>query len=199
MARTPGNADRLLLTAAKEIAKQQGCSGLRIRDVADRAGVNLGMFHYHFRNKKRFTRALMQELSEASRDGEKGIVQLRNSLLAVGLFNRDNRQLLASLFKDILNEDQEVVHFIRQNAPRHVAVVRELIEKCQREGSIAKLPLPQVMSFIMSGLNFPNIVASIVEQAGIGSRTWIKAQMQTVTSDAAIAQRVDLVLKGLRS
>jgi AcrR family transcriptional regulator len=30
---------------------QTGCAGLSVRKVAERAGINLGMFHYHFKSR----------------------------------------------------------------------------------------------------------------------------------------------------
>lgn len=205
MARTPGNAEKLLIDAGMKIVSRQGCSGLRIRDVADRAGVNLGMFHYHFRSKKRFTRRLLQEMYEdffsqltvASREGKDSITQLRNSLRTMARFIRDHRDFYAVLMKDILNADPEVLLFIRQNVPRHAAVVGNLLERCQKEGELVKLPFPQAMSFIMSGLNFPNIVAGMIEGMGLGDLP-LMAKANQIMSDRAIEQRLDMILKGMK-
>ena len=43
------NLDRALLAAGRELLPERGCAGLSVREVADAAGVNLGMFHYHFK------------------------------------------------------------------------------------------------------------------------------------------------------
>lgn len=206
MSRAPGNADKLLIDAGKKIVSRQGCSGLRVRDVADRAGVNLGMFHYHFRSKKRFTRLVLQDMYEdffaqltvASRDGKDSLAQLRNSLLTMARFIRDHQDFYAAMMKDILNGDKEVLAFIGRNVPRHAAVIGDLLERCQREGKLIKMPFPQAMSFIMSGLNFPMLLSGTMRR--LAPRESFLAEMAPlVTSDEAIEQRLEMILRGMKA
>lgn len=203
MGRPAGNADKLLIAAAKEIACESGCSGLTIRDVARRAGVNLGMFHYHFRNKKRFTRVLLEELydgffarlSIASCEGPDALAQLRNSLVLMGLFIRDERHLVCALIKDVVNGDKEVLRFIRNNLPRHVGVIRKLLAKCEKEGTLPAVPFYQAMGFIMSSLNMPSIIGGMLETTGrLGAR-----ELKHILSDRAIEQRVEMALAAIRA
>ena len=63
MSRPSRNVDALLLRAGRELYPETGAAGLSIRKVAERAGVNLGMFHYHFRTKEAFVRQLLQALA----------------------------------------------------------------------------------------------------------------------------------------
>ncbi|MBC7946203.1 MAG: TetR/AcrR family transcriptional regulator, partial [Burkholderiales bacterium] len=49
MPRPSQNTDRRLIKAARKLLPETGCSGLNLRQVAVKAGVNLGMFHYHFK------------------------------------------------------------------------------------------------------------------------------------------------------
>jgi AcrR family transcriptional regulator len=53
------DTDQRLVDTALEMAKHSGLSNLKLRDVAQKAGVNLGMFHYHFKTKDQFTRAVL--------------------------------------------------------------------------------------------------------------------------------------------
>ena len=62
MTRPSRNVDRLLLRAGRELFPETGVAQLSVRKVAIRAGVNPGMFHYHFGNKDLFVRQLLQEL-----------------------------------------------------------------------------------------------------------------------------------------
>ena len=64
MARPSRNLDRALLAAGRELLPARGCAGLSVREVAEAAGVNLGMFHYHFKTREAFLRALLQSLYE---------------------------------------------------------------------------------------------------------------------------------------
>jgi AcrR family transcriptional regulator len=208
MTRTPGNADRLMLDAGKEIVSKEGCSGLRVRELVRRAGVNLGMFHYHFQTKERFKEALLQEMYEtffekltfASKEhSSTAIGQLRNTLLAMGEFVHDRSESYLGIFKDILNEDPEVIDFVTRNGPRHMAVIRELVMKCQKEGSIVSIPFPQIMAFIMTSTNLPILIGAVVRRNAKGRMKpqALKSYELDVLSNKAIAQRIDLALKGL--
>src|SRR5208282_4177579 len=105
-----GNSDRKLLDAAREILGETGISGMRLREVAKRARVNLGMFHYHFGSKERFTRQLLQEIYEEffsqlsfeSRSEGKPLDRLRSSLIVFGKFARDQREIGVSLLSEAL-------------------------------------------------------------------------------------------------
>jgi AcrR family transcriptional regulator len=207
MTRTPSNASRLMLESGKKIIAKDGCSGLRIREMADRAGVNLGMFHYHFKSKERFKRILLQEvyeeffakLSVASKEGKTAYAQLRASLIVMGGFVRDEHELCAAIFRDVLNDDPAVLRFVRENVPRHFVVFRDLVLKCQKEGSIAKVPLHQALSFLISGMNMPTVVGFSLKRRGdMNVCAGKKNYVETVTSIEAITQRIDFALKGLK-
>jgi AcrR family transcriptional regulator len=208
MSRTSGNADRLMIEAAKKIICKEGCSGLRVRDLVKKAGVNLGMFHYHFKTKERFKEALLQEMYEnffekltsASREeAPTAIALLRNTLLAMGAFIREKDEFYLAIFKDVLSGDTEVIDFMERNVPRHVAVINELVAKCQKEGSMITIPFPQIMAFLMTSTNIPTLIGSIVRRHAKGRMKphAVKNYELFVLSNEAIAQRIDLALKGL--
>ncbi len=210
MARSPGNADRLMLATAKKLVCKSGCTGLRIRDVVNQAGVNLGMFHYHFKSKENFTRQILQEFYEeffvrlisASRDGHDTITQLRNTLLAAARFVKEHHAFYLGLIKDVLNDDAQVVKFIGRNFPRHAAVFRDLVQRCQKEKSIAPIPFPVVASFLMTALNFPTLIGFVMlkerRRFNQTNRGAILKAAESVLSEDAITQRLDIALKGLR-
>jgi AcrR family transcriptional regulator len=160
------------------------------------------MYHYHFKSKKRFTRAVLQSLYEdffarlslASRGEGTSLEQLRGSLLVVGRFVRDHRELVGALWKDILNSDREVLQFIRNNVPRHAAVIRRLLLKCKKDGSLPPVPFAQVIGYAMGGLNVPTLVAGHLRQAALLPESGARL----VLSDQAIEQRVDMILAGLK-
>src|SRR6188472_1662401 len=97
------NLDRALLAAGRALFPTRGCSGLAIREVADAAGVNLGMFHYHFKSREAYLRALLQTMYEEmysqltyQADDKLGPMEaLRGALRFMGRFVRANRPFLA--------------------------------------------------------------------------------------------------------
>jgi len=66
MPRPSRNLDRALLAAGRALLPARGCSGLSIREVAEAANVNLGMFHYHFKTREAFLRTLLQSMYESA-------------------------------------------------------------------------------------------------------------------------------------
>lgn len=58
---------RELLDAAFEVIAEQGIEGLRTRDVAARAGVNIATLHYHFGTKEALVEALEGDLDRRFR------------------------------------------------------------------------------------------------------------------------------------
>lgn len=200
MARAGGNADRQMLDIGKKIICKEGCSALRIREVADRAGVNLGMFHYHFKSKRRFKQLLLQDIYEdffgnllsASKEGKNAQLQLKNMLYAMGCFVRDRREFYFAVLRDVVNDDREVTSFIRKNFPRHAGVLSDLIVRCQKEGTMRDLPVPQIISILMTNLNIPTLIGYAI------SRHQTMPISSLMISDEAISVRIDIVLKGLR-
>ena len=65
MPRPSQNVDQRLLDAGLELLPLTGCAGLSVRRLTEHAGVNLGMFHYHFKSKDNFIRAVLQRTYEA--------------------------------------------------------------------------------------------------------------------------------------
>jgi AcrR family transcriptional regulator len=192
-----------MIEAAKKIVREKGCSGLRIRDITERAGVNLGMFPYHFRNARRFKRILLQELYDeflaklslaAEGEGDP-LVQLRDALVVIGKFFRDNRGLAASLLKDVLNGEKDVLKFGSKNLPRHGALILALLERCQKEGKLPKLAPFRALSFTMSALNGPLLVVHIVTDIAHSDAIPVDLLM----SDEAIETRVRMILGGLKA
>src|SRR2546423_12744118 len=102
MPRPSRNLDRALLAAGRELLASRGCAGLSIREVADAADVNLGMFHYHFKTREAFLRTLLQHTYEEMFGVLvlKGPLEwgpldgLRAALRVLGRFLRDNRPLI---------------------------------------------------------------------------------------------------------
>ena len=64
MSRPSHNADQRLIEAAQKMLIKTGLNRMNIRQVAAEAGVNLGMFHYHFKTKDLFIRAVLQDVYE---------------------------------------------------------------------------------------------------------------------------------------
>ena len=136
MPRPSRNLDRALLAAGRELLPARGCAGLSIREVADAASVNLGMFHYHFKTREAFLRTLLQSMYEemfsqltVQRDEAfTALDNLRAALRFLGRFLRTNRPILARVMADALCGDPIALEFLRQNMPCAISPHAGLIE-----------------------------------------------------------------------
>jgi len=203
MPRPSRNVDALLLKAGRELYPETGAAGLSVRKVVDRAGVNLGMFHYHFRTKEEFVRQLLQAIYdemfaslELAASAGPPREALRAALNVLGRFGRDKGGLLRRLIGDALAGEAVALEFLRTNMPRHIRVVIGLIVAGQGAGVLRRMPPPQALAFLAGSVAAPVLIGgAIAERALVPGVTVDLAAL--IASDAAIAERVDCALLGL--
>jgi AcrR family transcriptional regulator len=199
------NIDELLLQAGRELLSEVGCAGLSIRRVAEHAGVNLGMFHYHFKTRENFIRTLLQQLYDdmfsrlslqveqhrAPRDA------LHAALGVLARFARDNRRLLTRIVADALGGEALAAEFLHSNLPRHIAVLKELIRAAQAQAIFPSIPLSQAVVFLFGSVAAPILVGHALASRNLTPRSVALALQTDVLSDAAIEQRIEMALLGL--
>jgi AcrR family transcriptional regulator len=203
MPRPSRNIDQLLIHAALGLMPATGVRAFSIRQVCERAGVNLGMFHYHFKTKDVFVRAVLQHtydgmfaaLELESHRATPVTEKLGAALNVLGRFGRDHRLLLLRLFGDALSGEAVAAEFLRHNLPRHIAVVAGLIMQGQKQGLLRPVALPQAIVFLAGSIVAPILMGTAVKSAGLAPP--VLALEENIFSDAAIAERVDMALAGL--
>ena len=202
MARPSQQLDQALLAAGRALLPAAGCAGLSVRSVADRAGTVPGMFHYHFGSKERFLRTLLAgvyddmyaALSQQAAQEAPPIERLRASLQLLAHFAREHRRLLARLWSDAMAGEPAARDFFRLNAPRHMALLLQLIGQAQADGTMRELPPLTAFSLLMGAVPLPLIFAAGLVDGGLsppGGKAAFEAQ---VMSDEAIDLRIELVL-----
>ena len=205
MPRPSRNLDQALLAAGRALLPQRGCSGLSVREVADAAGVNLGMFHYHFKSREAFLRALLQSMyedmfSQLTFQGSADWTpreNLRAALRFMGRFVRANRPMLARVMADALCGDEIALEFLRANLPRHLGVLMALVAAAQAAGEIAPIPVPQALGMCAGSIAMPILFGGAVADSGALGAAGTRMISATLLSDAAIDQRIDLALAAI--
>jgi len=207
MPRPSRNTDQALLRAGRKLLPETGIAGLSLRRVAAEAGVNPGMFHYHFKTKRRFVALVLQEIYEEFFKGfsmeTSGSAspreRLRRALVALSRFARDNRGLFLMMFHDVIAGEEEAVRFARANLPRHLAIISALIRDCQEQELMAAMPVPSAVAFLAGAAAMPNFAMGLLERASARAPfgTPIREVGPLLIGDAAIARRVDLALRAL--
>jgi AcrR family transcriptional regulator len=205
MARPSRNVDQLLVQAAMELLPQTGARALSIRQVAEHAGVNLGMFHYHFKTKDVFVRSVLQQMYDGmfanlaleAHHSPSPIENLRGAMTVLARFARDNRLLLARLIADALSGEAAMIEFLRDNLPRHIGVMAALIAQAQSQGAVRKISSMQAVAFIASSVGAPIMLGTAAFASGAAPAPLAKRFEREVLSNAAIAERVEMALAGL--
>jgi AcrR family transcriptional regulator len=208
MPRPSRNLDRALLAAGMELFPVRGCAGLSVREVTDAAGVNLGMFHYHFKSREAFLRAVLQAMYEdmygqlASVTREQAVRatpldQLRLALRFMGRFVRANRPVIARVIADALCGEPIAVDFMRENFPRHIGVIHGLVAAALEAGQLMREPPLQLMAFCAGSIATPILFGGAIAASGEVAKPHAASIQDTLLSDAAIDARIELALAAI--
>jgi len=207
MARPSRNLDRALLAAGRALLPEVGCAGLTIRQVAEAAGVNIGMFHYHFKTREAFLRAVMQSAYEemfttfsfeVAHPVDASVTEhLRVGFRVIGRFLRDNRRLIGRIMADAISGDPVAREFLRDNAPRHISLLSGLIAEGQKRGELREMPVPQALAFCAGAFGSPIVLGGAIADSGQLPRAASQMLAAAIFSEAAIEQRIDLALTAL--
>lgn len=208
MVRPSGNTDKKLIQAAIALFPETGFTNLKVRDVAKKAGVNLGMFHYHFKNKEEFIRHILIDVYEqffntfqletsTSDDPE---LRLRNAIRIMGKFFRENRKMIIPLINDVLFGNKEIQQFLAVNMQRHMKILLKIIKDCQKQGVIGNYPLDIILPFILGVQVAPSMIADLLEKTKISLPMELAKIIiaPKLISTKAVETRLDLALKALR-
>ena len=206
MPRRSQHLDRALLASGRALYPGSGCAGLSVRALAEHAGVNQAMFHYHFKNKDAFLRALLQQMYDEMFSGlqhdavQQGpaIERLRHALRGLARFVRDHRPVIARVWSDAAAGQPVAREFMRANAPRHVGLLMQLLQQAEREGAVIELPPLQRFTFVMGAVVAPLVIVPGVIAMGITPGLPLADVQAQALGDGAIDQRIELALAALQ-
>jgi AcrR family transcriptional regulator len=205
MARPSRNLDRALLAAGSELFPVHGCAGITIRQVADAAGVNIGMFHYHFGSREAFLRALLQQAYEGMFSHltlETGrqlepVAALRSAFRVIGRFARENRRFIVRVMADALSGEVVARDFMRENMPRHLGLIRGLLAEGQRRGAIRAMAPQQALAFCVGAIGSPILLGGAIADSAALTRAASRAIADALLTEDAIDERIELALAAL--
>lgn len=204
MARPSRHVDQALLAAGRELFPHTGCAGLTLRAVAERAGVRVGMFHYHFASKEAFLRTLLQQLYEQMfatlapppQPPAQPLDALRHTLFALAVFAREHRATIGRVWIDAMQREPVALAFLRDNAPRHLGLLQRQIAAAVAAGLLRELPPLQLLMLVLGAVPLPLIFVAGLVDAGAAPLPPQRFHDEAL-ADAAIAQRIELVLRAL--
>ena len=205
MPRPSRNIDQLLINAALELLPAAGTRALSIRQVCEHAGVNLGMFHYHFKTRDVFLRAVLQQMYdgmfatlalEAQRHSAPQ-ESLRAALMTLACFARDHRHLLVRLINDAIAGETVAIEFLQRNLPRHMGLLVEFIASAQREGTLRRIPPLQAFAFLVGAVGASILLGTAAADSELLPTPLVDQFERLILTDAAIALRIEMAVAGL--
>lgn len=197
--------DQALLASGRRLYPALGCAGLSVRRLAEDAGVNPAMVHYHFQSKDGFLRALLQQIYEdlfqdlrleGSGQGD-ARQRLAAALLSLARFVREHRPTIARLWADAQAGEAVALDFLRANAPRHLGLLLPLAAEAQRAGLLRPAPPLQCFVFLMGAVVAPIVIGGGVLHLGVLPPALQQGLQAEALSDEALRQRVDWALEAL--
>ncbi|MDB5874732.1 MAG: hypothetical protein JWQ07_4174 [Ramlibacter sp.] len=205
MARPGRNFEQALLQSGRELYAERGAARLSVRALTQHAGVNLGMFHYHFKTKDAFLRQLLDgwyeemfaQLSTSAQQAAPPLQRLREALFFLATFVRDHGAMLGRVIADAASGEAVAVEFMRSNAPRHLRLLLSLLQQAEKDGTLAKVAPLQRFIFVMSAVAMPLLIAPGIRSLGVAPALLGVALHSQVMSEKAIRQRIELALKAL--
>ena len=202
------NTDKQLSLAARELLLEKGSMDIGMREVAAKAGVNMGMFYYHFKDKDDFWGHLLQEFYEEffsdlqidASSSDSVVENLKAAALYIGNFAVKHRVLVSALFLAGANGDEAVRKFFKKNFVRHLRILIDLIKRGQKEDKIIALPPISVLVMLMGGINAPIFVYHAFSKNPFGATKMrmMGATKESILSSEAIAERVDVMMTALK-
>jgi len=207
MSRPSREYDKKLLEMGRKLLPKTGISGFSVRELCDKAGVNLGMFNYHFGTKDKYIEVLVSEiyrefmegLTLEAGTGKTSLEKLRNALISVAFFIRDRRMEVFAFFEEVVRGNKELMGFAKKNMTAHVSVVLKLVAQCQKDGYVTKASIFSIAPVLIGALAVPNIAVRLLEKSysSVFFGAAVPLIRNTILSDKLVIERVDLALKAI--
>ncbi|MFZ6641206.1 TetR/AcrR family transcriptional regulator [Undibacterium sp. TC4M20W] len=204
MARPSQQLDEVLLQSGRALFAQHGCGGLSLRMLAEHAGVNVGMFHYHFKNKDNFLTQLLQTMydevfvqlqAEVNHEGSP-VQRLREALYLLGRLLREHGGWIGRVWADAAMGEKVARQFLEKNGSRHVLLITGLLMQAMESGEIAMAPPTHALAFLMASVAAPMVIVPRALDMGFVP-AMLQEPLSQVLSDDAIADRVNRALYAL--
>lgn len=120
------------VNTAKTLFIEKGKDGVRMQEIADKAGINKGLLHYYFKNKEKlFLEIFSEEFGHIYAD--------INEILKSDLGMDDKFSKIIDRYFEMLNENPNLPSFILFEVNKHPEIVKELSSEVRLEETVELL------------------------------------------------------------
>jgi AcrR family transcriptional regulator len=151
---------RTILDAAISVIARNGVRGLRVEEVAERAGVAVSLLYYHFDNRSGLIRATLQHANERASQtiedldaGPRNGAELVVTMLLAELEDPVQARELSILWSEVLSAaffDPSLREQLAEASERWSRLVADAVWRGQEDGSIAALAAPDDLAALLT-------------------------------------------------
>ena len=165
------DTENRILTAARTVFIRRGTSGARMQEIAEEAGVNQALLHYHFRSKERLSEAVFSEAATRMfpmviqiLGSDESISKKVEGIVATYIDNMSRSPFLPGyLISELHHHPERVPQLIKGVAGIEVSTaLKPVLEKLNRQisgevkaGRMRRISAQQFMANLISLCVFP--------------------------------------------
>ena len=149
-----------IMEAAEDLFAEKGFDGTSVRDISDKAGVNLAMISYYFGSKEKLLEALftyrgehtVMKLESMISDKNMEPLQKMDTLIDYFIDKFMNQQCFHKIMQreQVTNQRGVTSDLILNLKKRNQALVRQLIQEGQKTGDFKKnIDIPLMMATLV--------------------------------------------------
>ncbi len=181
---------------------------MSLKMLSDEAGVNPGIFYYHFKSKSNFIRIVLESFIEDARKEIEieipanipSIKKLQHCLMSIGKNFRGHSRLAVSMYRDLLNKDPDITSFLVSSIEEQISFLKPLIEECQKDNYIRKhYTLQEILSFCLAGIKTPIVLSKVLELLSDDNSEHMEKLKKELITDEAIIRRAEMAIMGIVS
>jgi len=167
---TGGNTEKQILIAAREVFITKGFEGARMREIADRAGINKALLHYYFRSKDKLFEAIFSEVAvhlfpaiKQVLEAELGVKEKITFFVKVYLKELTESPFIPAFVLNTLNTDPNRFLTYFKKSGINPVVLQEQIDQEAEQGLIRVVKAEHLIVNIVALCIFPFIARTIVQ------------------------------------
>jgi AcrR family transcriptional regulator len=151
---------RTILDAAISVIARKGVRGLRVEEVAERAGVAVSLLYYHFDSRSGLIRATLKHANERAAQtiedldaGQRSGAELIVTMLLAELEDPVQARELSILWSEVMAAaffDASLREQLAQASQRWSTLLADAVWRGQEDGSIAALGAPNDLAALLT-------------------------------------------------
>jgi len=200
------NTEQKIIDTGIALAKQYGISGFTVRQLCQKAKVNLGLFNYYFVSRDNFENIILKSLyGDFMKDFEiniskdmDAIKKLEAARETLSDFVSKNASIIASIIIEIFSGNGAKFSFVKENFSKHIAFLYSIIEQGKKERIFKDADTVSLLISTIAPIILP-IAASAILKRVISKKDSAKISkfLEKLSSENFIKERMELSLKGI--